>query len=55
MRTEGMDNKQFVITIEWIMNAEDLLSGGTDDELDILNESGYAEITDIKLRDKEER
>jgi len=53
MEIEGLNKKEFVITIEWVMNAKQLLTEGTIEELDILRESGSAEITDIKLRDKE--
>ena len=53
MKVQGLEKKEFVVTIEWIVDAEDLLSEGTEDRLDELRGVGSAEIVNLELRDKE--
>jgi len=52
MEIEGMENKEFVVTITWTLDAEHLLSEGTEDALEYLRGTGSADISQIVLRDK---
>lgn len=52
MRIVGLTNKQFRLTIKWVVDAEVLLEEGTENTLESLREIGEAEITDIELEDK---
>ena len=54
MKVEGLEKKEMVIIIEWIVDAEDVVSEGTEEYLEHLRGIGSADITDIKLRDKKE-
>lgn len=51
----GLDKKEFVVTIEWVVDADVLLGEGTEGALDHLQETGSADITNLELRDKEAR
>ena len=50
---EGLKQKEFVITIEWLVDCNILLEEGTENTLEELRGIGSADIIDIKLRDKE--
>jgi len=52
MEISGLEKKEFEITIQWIVEANVIISEGTEDILEHLRGIGIAEITDIVLRDK---
>ncbi len=53
MGIDWLENKEFVLTIDWIIDANTLVSEGTEEVLDHLRETGSADLINIRLRDKE--
>ena len=54
MNIEGLDKKEFVIAVRWVVDANYMISDGIEQYLENLREIGSAEVTDIELRDKED-
>ena len=52
MKIPGFENKEFVFTIEYRIDFEDLVSEGMENMLEQMRESGAAEVMDVKLVDK---
>ena len=55
MEIDGLKKKEFVLTIEGVVDADVLIEEGTQEVLDQLRGSGSAEIINIQLRDKEKK
>ena len=49
---EGLQNKAFKFTIEWVVNSEYVFAEGLEEYLDKLRETGSAEIINAELVDK---
>ena len=50
---EGLEKKDLVITVVWVVDAMQIILEGTDEYMNKLNEIGSAVIISLELRDKE--
>jgi hypothetical protein len=48
-----LSNKEFVMQIKWVVDADILIQEGIVNDLDNLREIGSVELTSIELKDKE--
>lgn len=55
MKIPGFENKEFVFTIEFKIDFDDLVSEGLEGVLEQLRETGAADVINVELREKGEK